>query len=667
MVDIAGCSGANTGYGGSADARTDRMIDIQKALLQLTQSGVLTEYDKTDSPQGSYLQDPVSHSMPPAWVKGMMVVRCNATVRGHSGVSIEAVDAILGLLYHDLIPIVPLKGSVSASGDLMPLAYVAGAIEGNSDVFIRAGTRFGGRILPANEALNMVGIKHLTLGPNEGLGLVNGTAASTALASLALYETHQLAVLCQALTAVAVEALQGNAESFHPFIARVRPHEGQIEAARNISLFLQGSQLAQGMSRKDRNKVGLIQDRYALRSATQWIGPQLEDLLLADRQLAVELNSTADNPLIDVDHEDVYYGANFQAAAATSAMEKSRICLQMFGKLLFAQSTEMIDPHLSNGLPANLAADNPNVSFTMKGVDINMAAYMSELAFLCGPVSAHVQAAEMHNQSINSLAFVSARYTMKAVELVSLMSAASLYVGCQALDLRVMHFLFLQKVKPVVQHITDDVLSVQISEEGQNELNARLSCHISAAWWSTSTLDAHSRCQSVVDTSIPIILASLKRPNDHTRATSTFSLDQLDIWRDQVVSAMEETYETITADFCRHQDTEEFLGEGPKALYLAVRRDLGVPFHRGLVDHPTVKEESVTSLKAPEKKTIGSWISAIYEATRKGKFQNLVGELLQADKVAGQQSLEVNGTNGTHGTHRTNGSGSNDLEMNVTE
>lgn len=572
----------------------------------------------------------------------------------------EAVDAILELLDHDLIPIIPLKGSVSASGDLMPLAYIAGAIEGNSDVFIRAGTKFGNRILAADEALNMVGIKHLTLGPNEGLGLVNGTAASTALASLALYETHHLAVLCQALTAVAVEALQGNAESFHPFIARVRPHEGQIEAARNISLFLQGSRLAQGMTEKDRNKAGLIQDRYALRSATQWIGPQLEDLILADFQLAVELNSTADNPLIDVDHEEVFYGANFQAAAATSAMEKSRLCLQMFGKLLFAQSTEMIDPHLSNGLPANLAADNPNVSFTMKGVDINMAAYMSELAFLTGPVSAHVQAAEMHNQSINSLAFVSARYTMQAVELVSLMCSASLYVGCQALDLRAMHLSFLQKVKPVVQRTTDDILGAQMPQGGQGELSARLLNHISTAWWSTSTLDVHTRCQNVADMSIPIILASLKRHNDHNK-TSTCPLDQLENWRYQVASAMEKTYEISTAEFYHHQETAKFLGEGPKALYLAVRCDLGVPFHRGFVDHPTVKEESVNSLKAPEKKTIGSWISVIYEATRKGKFQNLVVDLLQKDKVA-RWSAEVQETNGTNGTHRTNGLGPNGSE-----
>ena len=622
-------SGANTGFGGSAETRTDRLIDIQKALLQLTQTGVLTEHDKIDRPQVCYSQDPVNHSMPPAWVKAMMLVRCNATIRGHSGVSMEAVDAILELLNNDLIPIVPLKGTVSASGDLMPLAYIAGTIEGNPDVFVRAGPKLGDRIVTANEALNMAGIRPFTLGPNEGLGLVNGTAASTALASLTLYETHLLAILAQALTAVAVEALQGNAESFHPFIAQVRPHDGQIEAARNILTCLQGSQLAQGvLSGKDRNKAGLIQDRYALRSATQWIGPQLEDLLLADRQIGVELNSSADNPLIDVVQEEVLYGANFQAAAATSAMEKSRLCLQMFGKLLFSQTSEMIDPHLNNGLPPNLAADNPNHSFTMKGVDINMAAYMSELAFLSGPVSAHVQAAEMHNQSINSLAFVSGRYTMQAVELVSLMCASSLYVGCQALDLRVMHLSFLRKVKPVIERTTNNVLVANVPPKDNDELNSKLWSQISTAWWLTSTLDVQTRCQKVTDLAIPLILASLLRKNE-ANSGSACSLEQLDTWRQQVASALEETYQASSAEFFRHQDTATFLGEGSKALYLAVRQDLGVPFHQGFVEHPTVKDKPVNCIPDREKKTIGSWISIIYEAIRRGHFQNLIVNLLQ--------------------------------------
>lgn len=128
---------------------------------------------------------------------------------------------------------------------------------------------------------------------------------------------------------------------------------------------------------------------------------------------------------------------------------------------------------------------------------------------------------------------------------------------------------------------------------------------------------------------------------------------------------MEKTYEASTARFHHHQETPKFLGKGSKALYLAVRRDLGVPFHRGFVDHPTVKEESITSLQAREKKTIGSWVSVIYEATRKGKFQNLVVDMLQEDKLAGQSPL-VHKTNRTHDSHRTNGSGPNDSEINGT-
>ncbi|KAI9867104.1 MAG: hypothetical protein M1830_005842, partial [Pleopsidium flavum] len=101
-------------------------------------------------------------------------------------------------------------------------------------------------------------------------------------------------------------------------------------------------------------------------------------------------------------------------------MEKTRLSLQMLGKMLFGQFTELINPSLSNGLPANLTADDPSLSFTMKGLDVNLASYMSELAFLANPVSSHVQSAEMHNQATKSLALISARYTMHVVEITSL-------------------------------------------------------------------------------------------------------------------------------------------------------------------------------------------------------------------------------------------------------
>jgi phenylalanine ammonia-lyase len=254
--------------------------------------------------------------------------------------------------------------------------------------------------------------------------LINGTAPSTAVASLALYETHQLAVLSQLLTILASEALGGNLAWLTPFSGDIRPDVGQKEVSSNIRAFVAGSKLVTGVvdvgnTEKDRFKLGLCQDRYAIPSSAQWMRAQLEDLMLAHTQVTTELNSTSDNAVVDVSTSDAYCSANFQAASITSAMEKTCLSLQMMGKMLFGQCTEMINLALSNGLPA----DDPSLSFTMKGIDVNMAAYQSELAYLANSVSSHVQCAEQHNQAGNSLALVSARYTMQAVDLVSLTCA----------------------------------------------------------------------------------------------------------------------------------------------------------------------------------------------------------------------------------------------------
>lgn len=330
--------------------------------------------------------------MPLDWVRGTMLVRTNTVARGHSAVSFHAIETVLALLRSNLTPVIPLRGSISASGDLSPLSYVAGTITGNPDIYVQTPSD----IIPANEALDRLGIAPIVLGPKEGLGFMNGTATSAAVASLVLYEAHHLTLLSQILTAMASEALLASADSFDPFISQIRPHRGQAEVARNIRHFIRGSQLVRGLTnesdRDTRNAPGLLyQDRYALRTSPQWIGPQLEDLLLAHEQVTVELNSTTDNPLFDVPNQKTHHGGNFQAASVTSAMEKARLGIQTIGKMLFAQSSELINPMLNNGLPPNLAADEPSLSFTMKGVDIGMASYMSELAFLANPVSSHVQ------------------------------------------------------------------------------------------------------------------------------------------------------------------------------------------------------------------------------------------------------------------------------------
>ncbi|RHZ61524.1 aromatic amino acid ammonia-lyase [Aspergillus thermomutatus] len=621
--------GVNTGFGGSADSRTDRVVALQSGLLQLLQAGVLVRSDKGLEFQQRSLE---SHAMPASWVRGTMLVRCNSNARGHSAVSLPVIESLLRLIEHRITPVVPLRGSISASGDLMPLSYIAGTIEGSPDVYVQVQDSDNTRIMNSRDALLSTGLEVQTLGPKEGLGLVNGTSASAALASLAMYEAHQLAVLVQAISAVTVEALMGNAESFHPFISAIRPHDGQIECARNVMSFLQGSQLAQNLERnlKDRNRPGLIQDRYAVRTVPQWIGPQLEDLLLAHRQVTVELNSSCDNPLVDAQSDDIFYGGNFQAVSITSAMEKTRTCLQMFGRLLFAQATELIDPSLNNGLPTNLVADDPSLSFTMKGVDISMASYMAELAYLANPVSSHVQTAEMHNQAVNSMAFVSSRYTMQAVEIVSLMCACSLYIGCQALDLRVLHLTFLQRSKPQLHTLTSHLFSEHLPEPDLATLNEALSTHIQKSWPATTRLNVNNRVETVVTNALPILFQTFASCNGPSRGASTSqapTFSDLQTWKSRAIALLNEIYQDTADAFFSYQHTEEMLGSGSKILYQTVRRQLGVPFHQGFVEHPTAQSDT---LDGRSKKTVGSWISIIYEAIRDGRLLDPLMASLQA-------------------------------------
>ncbi|KAL8685872.1 MAG: hypothetical protein Q9224_005634, partial [Gallowayella concinna] len=479
--------GVTTGFGGSADTRTNRTEALQSALLQMQHYGVLTAMD-TKSPTRTPDSQLCSQAMPREWVRGTMLVRSNTIARGHSAVSLHVIETVIALLQHDLTPVVPLRGSISASGDLSPLSYIAGAITGNPDIYVKSATG----IITAEDALQSISIDPIVLGPKEGLGLINGTATSAAVASLAIYETHHITILSQVLTAMALEALLGTVENYDPFIAQIRPHRGQTESAKIIRQFLQGSMLARGFKHDKAvpQSSGLLyQDRYALRTASQWLGPQMEDLLLAHEQITTELNSTTDNPLIDIEGQTTHHGGNFQAVSITSAMEKTRLALQMIGKLLFAQCSELINPMLNNGLPPNLVADEPSISYTMKGVDIGMAAYMSELAFLASPVSSHVQSAEMHNQAVNSLAFISTRYTLESAELVSLMSASYMYTVCQALDLRVLQKSFFQHLEPALYALNQDILGAHISPVDLEALHIKLWAHVQVTWLLTSNKD----------------------------------------------------------------------------------------------------------------------------------------------------------------------------------
>ncbi|KAL8868655.1 MAG: hypothetical protein Q9198_008105, partial [Flavoplaca austrocitrina] len=643
--------GVNTGFGGSADTRSSQNEALQAALLQHHHFGVLTQADRGRSSTGSTSMS--SAAMPSNWVRGTMLVRSNTIARGHSAVSLRAIESVIALLYRNLIPIIPLRGSISASGDLSPLSYVAGIITGNPDIDVQ--TPSG--ITSAKEALDRHGIAPIILGPKEGLGFMNGTATSAAVASIVLYEAHHIALLSQILTAMTSEALLASADNFDHFISEIRPHRGQVEAASNIRHFLHGSRLVRGLGMKKDNREAsglLYQDRYALRTSPQWIGPQLEDLQLANEQVTVELNSTTDNPLFDVPNQKTHHGGNFQAASITSAMEKTRLSLQMVGKMLFAQSSELINPMLNNGLPPNLAADEPSLSFTMKGVDIGMASYMSELAFVANPVATHVhieylliidshRSAEMHNQAINSLAFISARYTATAVDLVSLMCASYLYTVCQALDLRVLQLVFLQSLEPALYRINRQAFSPVLCDMDFDELHLSVWDHVKVTWLLTSNKDCEDRYTHVIDSTIGIIVKALLAPTLQSGHPASAALEAMTAWRASARKTIAETFTSVRARFFDKPDTVEYLGLSSRTMYTYVREELKVPLHRGLKDHP--EPHDMFAADGSRKRTIGSNISIIYEALRSGAMHRPLIECLGK----GEDTLSKADRNGCNG------------------
>ncbi|CAI7632183.1 unnamed protein product [Penicillium bialowiezense] len=566
--------GVTTGFGGSANTRTQDYEALQKGLIQHHNSAVGSPSPRDGTQfhhrSGSTLNDLKSHTMPISTVRAAMLTRCNSLLRGHSSVRIEIINLMIALIARNMTPIVPLRGSISASGDLTPLAYIAGALEGNPGILIQWNKPEGTELLPADKALKKAGLGAVTFGPKEGLGLLNGTAFSCGSASLILFEANQLLLFVQLLTAMGTE--------------------GMLDSRLAVDD-------SPGVEAK------LAQDRYACRTAPQWIGPQLENMKLAMQQ----------------------------AVLVTTAMEKTMMAMQMLGKMVFAQCSELINPALSNGLPPNLSADNPNISFALKGVDINMAAYMSELAYLARPVSNYTQSAEMHNQSLNSLAFITSRYAADTVELLSLMTATYIYVICQALDLRSLQLEFVKLARPEVDEVTKLLLQ-RVNKPGTQKLSddaileliwEELMYH----WTQASSKDLPERSLAAVVGSLGKVWYLIPESNATNICGECSWKVCVQQWMDEVNDLLVESYARTRKAFFVRTTTKNYLCSSSKKFYAFVREGLGVPMHRGIVDHPTYDSGEC----AAEKKTIGANITQIYSELRGGGFMEVLMECFDAD------------------------------------
>ncbi|KAI5809245.1 L-Aspartase-like protein [Pyronema omphalodes] len=599
--------GVNTGFGASADSRTNKPDVLQAALLQMQHIGILPSLTAGNK-----------NILKEEWVRGAMAIRINSLLRGHSGVRWEVLERLVGLLNNNAIPIVPLRGSISASGDLSPLSYIAGAVTGHPGIHCLIGPER--KTVSSKEALASCDLQPVEFRAKEVLGLINGTSVSCAAATNVISETSFLAQMSQVLTAMAVEVSTGSAEPFDPWVATLtRPHPGQKEVAANIWYLLTDSTLARDRhpSEGEAEHVGLRQDRYPLRTAPQWIGPLLEDLDLAISQLGIECNSTTDNPLIDTSGSGfarIMHAGNFQAMHVTSSMEKTRSALQAIGKIIFQQLTEIVN-YCTAPLPPNLASDTePSLSYTMKAVDIAAAAYCSELGILAaGNVGSHVQCAEDRNQAVNSLALLSARQADEMTDVLTMLMSNYIYVLCQAVDLRVMTTTFLTALEALVSAETQCYFKGMVNKRELTNLCNKVFAHVKSRFEATMRDDAKLRFSDIFSTATSIIFDELSGDNIRPNTDMQQLLDCVRLWKMGLVHKALALYTNHRNEFVVQESPAlETLGR-TKALYQFVRRDLGVGIHKGRDELPTA--ETI------EMDTTGAQITKIYQAMKDGRME----------------------------------------------
>ncbi|KAK7053312.1 Protein pal1 [Paramarasmius palmivorus] len=616
--------GLSTGFGGSADTRTDKPLLLGKALLQHQHAGVLPS--STQPLDVLPLSDPINAtSMPEAWVRGAMLIRMNSLIRGHSGVRWELIEKIQHLINANITPLVPLRGSISASGDLSPLSYIAGTLVGNPSIRVFDGPRTLGarKIRPSTEALADHRIEPISLASKEHLGILNGTAFSASVAALALNEAVHLALLSQVCTALGTEALSGTSASHDPFIHAVaRPHPGQVEFASNVFNLLQDSKLAYGheeeVSLQD-DKYSLRQDRYPLRTSPQFLGPQIEDILASLATVTQECNSTTDNPLVDGNTGVIHHGGNFQAMAVTNAMEKTRLALHHIGKLLFAQSTELVNPAMNRGLPPSLAASDPSLNYHTKGADIATAAYVAELGHLANPVSTHVQSAEMHNQAVNSLALISARATVASLDVLSILTATYLYILCQAVDLRALRLEFDEGLQRIVSEELVAVFGSSIDTSRRSMFASKVFGTMLQTLEKTSTMDVADQMSAVASSSV----ATLSDLFISAGVDVAGTLTSINTFRANVASRATQLMDQLRKSYLTGErgaaPASPYLGK-TRLVYEFIRVGLGIKMH-GLENYTGF------SLEQGNNDTIGQQISIIHEAIRDGKMQGIVVDM----------------------------------------
>lgn len=397
--------GVTTGFGALSD------VVISQRDVRILQRNILMSHAAGVGPE-----------LAPDEVRALMALRLKDLARGHSGIRWETAARLRDFLNADVLPVVPEKGSVGASGDLAPMAHMALPLIGLGEVLLH------GERLPSRIALQRLGWDSLDLEAGEGLALVNGTQLMTALGALAVHDAENLSKIADIAASMSLEVLMGSRMEFDPRIHRVRPHPGQAKAAHNMRRITHNSEIIS--SHKDCSRV---QDAYTLRCSPQVHGASKDTIRYCREVIEIEMNSATNNPLIFADSGDLLLGGNFHGQPVALAMDFLGIALAELADISERRIERLVNPQLS-GLPAFLVSQGGLQSGFMIA-QYTAAALVSENKTLAHPASVDSIPTSANKEDHVSMGTFAARKCRDILRNVETVLAIELLCGAQALDL----------------------------------------------------------------------------------------------------------------------------------------------------------------------------------------------------------------------------------------
>lgn len=396
--------GINTGFGLLAQTRIPaaQLADLQRNLILSHSCG---------------LGDP----LPRNTVRMMIILKLIGLGRGHSGVRRDVIDALQALLDADAMPLIPSQGSVGASGDLAPLAHMVAALMGEGRIDL------AGEVMPAAAALTRMGREPLVLAPKEGLALINGTQASTAIALDALFLGTRVFDAAIHAGAMSVDALKGSICPFDDRLHQLRGQPGQIAVAARLRALLEASEINTSHHDCDR-----VQDPYSFRCQPQVMGAALDLLINAGRTLQIEANAVTDNPILFVETDEVISGGNFHAQPVAFAADIIAMALCEVGSISERRTSVLVDPTMSH-LPAFLT-DDGGLNSGLMIPQVTAAALVSENKSLAFPASVDSIPTSAGQEDHVSMAPIAARKAVTIARNAAGVIAIELIAAAQGVD-----------------------------------------------------------------------------------------------------------------------------------------------------------------------------------------------------------------------------------------